>query len=147
MEKSGSRKILKVIAIIMIVLSALGVIGGLFLLIGGGAVGVSGVDAADDSAAAAGGLAMILGFGMMISSLFNLVIGIFGLRGANDPSKIGVFFVLAIIGVVFAALNMVSMFFGGSMDFTSVLSALVSLALPVACVVLANNIKKENLNG
>ncbi len=147
MEKSSSRKVLKIISIIMIIFSLLGVIAGLFLLIGGGALGVSGVDAADDTAAAAGGLTMILGFGMLISALFNLLIGIFGLRGANNPRKIGVFFVLAIIGVVFAVLNMMGTFFGGAVDFSTLLSSLVSLALPVVCVVLANNIKKENLVG
>ncbi len=144
MEKSGSQKALKVISIIMIVLSVLGLLVALMLLMGGGALGVSGIDAADDDMAVAGGLAMFLGMGMMLSSLFNLVIGIFGLRGANDPAKIGVFFVLAIIGVVFAAINLVGMFMNGA-DFSTVLSSVVSLAMPVACVVLANNIKHQEM--
>ena len=144
MNKSTSRKALKVNSIIMIIFASLGVISGLLLLIGGGALGASGIDAADDGVTAAGGLTMILGFGMLISSLFNLLIGIFGLRGANNPRKIGVFFVLAIIGVVFAALNVMGTLFGGSADFSTILSSLISFILPVVCVILANNIKKES---
>lgn len=144
MEKSGSRKALKVISIVMIVFSVLGVISSLLLLIGGGSLGAAGVDAADDAVAVAGGLAMILGFGILLSALFNLLIGILGVRGANNPSKIGVFFVFAIIGVVFAAINAISAFFIGDMDVSNILSTLLSFVLPVVCVVLANNIKNEN---
>lgn len=144
MEKSGSQKALKVISIIMIVFGALGIVASLLLLVGGGAVGISGVDAADDNVAAAGGLAMILGFGMLLSTLFDLVIGIFGLRGANDPSKIGVFFVLAVVGVVFGIINLGFVFLNGA-DVSSVVNSVLSLALPVACVVLANNIKHQEM--
>ncbi|MEA5020407.1 MAG: hypothetical protein VB027_08555 [Gordonibacter sp.] len=144
MEKSGSRKALKVISIIMIVFSVLGVISSLFLLIGGGSLGIAGADAADDAVAVAGGLAMILGFGILLSALFNLLIGIFGVRGANNPNKIGVFFVLAIVGVIFALINAISMFLIGDMEVSSVLSTLFSFVLPVVCVVLANNIRNEN---
>lgn len=144
MEKSTAQKVLKVISIVMIVLGVLGIAGGMLLLAGGGAVGASGIDAADDSAAIAGGFAMILGFGLLASSLFNLVIGIFGLRGANNPSKIGAFFVLAVLGVVFGALNLVGTFLGGA-DASSIVNAVVSLVLPITCVILANNIKHQEM--
>lgn len=144
MEKSGSQKVLKVISIIMIVLGVLGVVSGALLLAGGGALGVSGIDTANDDAAVAGGLTMIVGFGLLLSSAFNLVIGIFGLRGANNPSKIGAFFVLAVLGVVFGALNLVGTFLGGA-ELSSIVSAIVSLALPIACVMLANNIKHREM--
>ena len=144
MEKSTSQKALKVISIIMIVVGVLGLAFSLFLLIGGGAMGVTGVDMADDGTAVAGGLAMILGFGLLLSSLFDLIIGIFGVRGANNPSKIGVFFVLAVIGVVFGALNLVGTLFNG-LDFSSIVSSLLSLGLPIVCVVLANNIKHQEM--
>ena len=40
-----------------------------------------------------------------LGGAINLAIGIFGLRGANDPRKIGAFYVLAIIGLAFAVLS------------------------------------------
>lgn len=143
MQKSSSQKALKVISIIMIIFAAIGILLGMITAFGGGAIGVVG-SASDDSALLAGGILMVMGAMMLVGGVINLVIGIFGLRGANDPQKIGVFFVLSIIGIVFAGLQVLSNFMNGSMDVTTILSSLVGLILPVACVILANNIKKEN---
>lgn len=144
MEKSGSQKALKVISILMIVFGGLAIAFGLFGMVGGGVIGAAGVDAADDSAAALGGIAIVVGIGMLVSGVIDLVIGIFGLRGANNPQKIGVFFVFAIIGTVLAALGFVGTLMSGSGDASSIVSGFVGLLLPGACVILANNIKKEN---
>ena len=143
MQKSSSQKALKVISIIMIVFASLGILFALLATLGGGALGVLGAADSDD-AMVAGGLLAAMGIIMLIGSAIDLVIGIFGLRGANDPRKIGVFFVLAIIGVVFAAFEVLGNFMNGSMDASTIFSSLFGLVLPVVCVILANNIKKEN---
>ena len=81
---------------------------------------------------------------LLYGGAINLAIGIFGLRGANDPRKIGAFYALAIIGLAFAVLSALGTFFGGSADGGDIASALFGLVLPLVCVLLAYNIKKEN---
>ena len=81
---------------------------------------------------------------MIVFAALTLLLGIGGLRGANDPRKIGAFYVLAIIGLAFAVLSALGTFFGGSADGGDIASALFGLVLPLVCVLLAYNIKKEN---
>ncbi|MEG1562002.1 MAG: hypothetical protein RR323_06330 [Raoultibacter sp.] len=143
MEKSSSQKALKVIAIIMIVFAAFSILGGLFAAFGGGALGSAAITAGDDKATVVGGVALLGGIMMLIGGIINLVIGLLGLRGANNPQKIGAFFVLSIIGFVFAALSLVSILMSGAFDITTLVSDVIGLALPLICVLLAYNIKKE----
>ena len=111
----------------------------------GGALGILGAGIGDaGSAALVGGVAAVAGFVILLGGAINLAIGIFGLRGANDPRKIGAFYALAIIGLAFAVLSALGTFFGGSADGGDIASALFGLVLPLVCVLLAYNIKKEN---
>ncbi len=144
MEKTTSQKALKVISIIMIVFAALTLLVGITGIVAGGALGAVAAGSGGADAALLGGLAVVAGLFVIASGVIDLLIGIFGLRGANDPSKIGVFYVLAIIGLVLAALSALSTFFGGSADAGSIGGALVGLILPGVSVLLAYNIKKEN---
>lgn len=145
MQKSSSQKALKVISIIMIVFAGLTLAFGLLTIAGGGAAGYMGVDTADDDAVMLGGMVMILGFMVVVSGIVNLVVGIFGVRGANNPQKIGVFYVLSIIGVVWGVINAAgSLWMNPSIDANAVVSAICGLVLPVACLALAHSIKKEN---
>ena len=132
MQKTTSQKALKVISIIMIVFAALTLLLGIGGIVTGGALGILGAGIGDaGSAALVGGVAAVAGF-------------VFGLRGANDPRKIGAFYALAIIGLAFAVLSALGTFFGGSADGGDIASALFGLVLPLVCVLLAYNIKKEN---
>ncbi len=145
MEKTTSQKALKVLSIIMIVFAALAILMSLAAIIGGGAIGVMGAGSAEGSSAAlVGGFAMILGFVLLFAACFDLVVGIFGVRGANNPSKIGVFFVLAIIDLIISVISALMTFFGGSADMTEIISTIVGVIIPCVFVLLANNIKKEN---
>ena len=132
MQKTTSQKALKVISIIMIVFAALTLLLGIGGIVTGGALGILGAGSGDAGSAA------------LLGGAINLAIGIFGLRGANDPRKIGAFYVLAIIGLAFAVLSALGTFFGGSADGGDIASALFGLVLPLVCVLLAYNIKKEN---
>ena len=132
MQKTTSQKALKVISIIMIVFAALTLLLGIGGIVTGGALGILGAGIGDaGSAALVGGVAAVAGF-------------VIGLRGANDPRKIGAFYALAIIGLAFAVLSALGTFFGGSADGGDIASALFGLVLPLVCVLLAYNIKKEN---
>ena len=132
MQKTTSQKALKVISIIMIVFAALTLLLGIGGIVTGGALGILGAGIGD------------AGFVILLGGAINLAIGIFGLRGANDPRKIGAFYALAIIGLAFAVLSALGTFFGGSADGGDIASALFGLVLPLVCVLLAYNIKKEN---
>ncbi|MFQ8869274.1 MAG: hypothetical protein ACLR67_13380, partial [Eggerthella lenta] len=106
MQKTTSQKALKVISIIMIVFAALTLLLGIGGIVTGGALGILGAGSGDaGSAALVGGVAAVAGFVILLGGAINLAIGIFGLRGANDPRKIGAFYVLAIIGLAFAVLS------------------------------------------
>ena len=154
MQKTTSQKALKVISIIMIVFAALTLLLGIGGIVTGGALGILGAGIGDaGSAALVGGVAAGAGlalppagdgFVILLGGAINLAIGIFGLRGANDPRKIGAFYALAIIGLAFAVLSALGTFFGGSADGGDIASALFGLVLPLVCVLLAYNIKKEN---
>ncbi len=145
MQKTTSQKALKVISIIMIVFAALTLLLGIGGIVTGGALGILGAGSGDaGSAALVGGVAAVAGFVILLGGAINLAIGIFGLRGANDPRKIGACYALAIIGLAFAVLSALGTFFGGSAAGGDIYSALFGLVLALVCVLLAYNIKKEN---
>ncbi|MDO4502843.1 MAG: hypothetical protein Q4D06_06630 [Coriobacteriia bacterium] len=146
MEKSGPQKTLKVISIVLIVLAAIGLLMGLVAIAGGAMIGAAGsvpgstIDA--DQAMAAGVMTGAMGLVVIFANVVDLIIGILGLRGANDPSKIGPFYVMTIIGMVLTGLGVLSALFSGS-DLSTMASNVISLALIVWCFVLARNIKGQ----
>lgn len=143
MEKTTSQKALKVISIIMIVLAGLTLLLGITGIASGGFLSITGLSSTNgNSIALLGGMAIIAGLIIVVGGIINLLIGIFGLRGASDPRKIGTFYVLAIIGLAFAVLSALGTVVGG--DWSSLGSAIIGLILPGVCVLLAYNIKKEN---
>ena len=88
----------------------------------------------------------------LISSIFMLIVGIFGIRGANNPNKILPFRNLAIFLFVFEALglimNIISMVTSGmpvtiSNVMSTVVSSLISIVLAGICVWLAIQIQKQ----
>ncbi len=147
MEKSGKQKALKVLSIIWIVFAAIAIVGGIAATALGGVslygAGVSEVSSADAATMATGGtMAAAVGIVVIIIGVFDLIVAIFGLRGANDPSKIGVFFVLCIIGLVISLFNVISAVAQGS-DASAIGSQLCSCIWPAICLWLAYSIKKQ----
>ena len=139
-----SQKIIKVISLILIVFSILAIIAGLVTLLGGVAVigeGASASAASQTLYATSAGLLFVLGIGSLISGIIDLIIGILGLRGAKDPSKIGPFFVISIIGLILSAISFIGTVMSGG-DVSAIVSGLVSLALLIGCVYFANDIRK-----
>ena len=84
-------------------------------------------------------LGTIGGVVLIVAGAFNVVVGVFGVRGANDPSKIGVFWVLCIIGIVFNALGLIMEATGSGISASSLIGTLFVVVL----FILANNIKKQ----
>ena len=171
MQKSGSQVALKVISIIQIVIAILGIILSLVLIASGplvgslandpevvsnvsGVVSESGVDmqiSGQEGIFLFSGFVMILGVIALIGSVFDLIVGILGVRGANNPAKIGPFFVFAIIGlilaigqVIFSIVGLVSADAATSASASSTIwSSIIQFGLMIVIVALANNIRHQ----
>ena len=112
-ERTTKQKILLVVSIIEIVLSALMLIMGLMAIAGASLllnetsmmIGEEQVTGAQAS-----GLAGIAGALLIGGAIFGLLTGIFGIRGANDASKTTPYIVCAAISLV---LGIVTLFTGG----------------------------------
>ena len=141
---TGSQKVIKVVSILVIIVAILSILLGLASCVGGfaGVAASSGVSESEQETLALGaGLLFFLGGGAIISGVIDLIVGMLGVRGANNPEKIMPFFVISIIAVVFAVFNLIGCFTTGQMDATTIASAVVQLVLMVVCVVLANNVR------
>ena len=151
MEKSGSQKVLKVLAIIEIIFAILGILTGIALAACAALpdamkeVSVTFQDAGYNiTASDANVIIIVMGIGLIIAAVVDLLIGIFALRGANDPSKIQVFWVLCVIGVVLSIVTILCAVFNGSTSGSKMFAYALELALNVWIFWLANNIKKQN---
>ena len=120
------RLMLKVVGILYIIFAALSILTGLLAVVGGAALGVAG---GESLALGLGVVAMVLGVIAILSSTFSLVVGILGVKWCNRPDKAGTLFVLGIVLIVLAALNLLSAFSGDSS--TSVAGSVLGLVLPV----------------
>ena len=149
MERSGSQKFLLVISVINIVLAALGILGSIFGIIGGAAVTTA--DSAEVSSALAGtgmtqveagGLFVGMFLFLLIASLIELIVGILGVRAANDNQKIMPVWVLALIDVILYVLGLIATAVNGDFS-TNGLSMIFSVLFALLLFWVANNIKKE----
>lgn len=137
---SGSQKTLKIISIVMIVWAVITVVIGA-LLAAGSALPDLAQDTIDVSGTTLNAASAVLTAGLIVvvNGVLNFIVGCFGLRGAKNPKKIGVFFVLCIINLVLGVLGIVLNIVNGSFQWTS----LISLAIVIVCTYLAVAIKKQ----
>ena len=143
MGRSTNQKILLVLSIIEIVVAALIIIMALLSFTGGalltGASGSADVASTAVGGTLMGGAVMLLGIGLLVGGIISLIIGILGVRAANDNRKIMPVWVLAIIELVFSVISAIMAVVNGA----DVLSSCISLTLAIVIFVIANNIKKE----
>ena len=135
---SASQKYIKIIGILNIIGGAFYVLIGILGFLGKGLVGNEALvaEAGDSSAPVAVNVFLIV---MIVIGLFSLIVGILGVRAANDPSKIGPVFTLAVISLVISVIGLVGSIFGGSFSIYSLIEC-VPPALMAWC---ANNVKKQ----
>lgn len=149
---SKQRKSLKVISIVMLVLGIILFISSI-AAVGLGGSGLGEVDASSTegletamSADTLEGTALLLLFvGVMgiFAAIVFIIIGILGLRGAKNPAKVLPFMFFTVIGMIIGVGTLMSMVTGGVVTFGSILFSLVTIALPCACFLLANSVRKE----
>lgn len=95
--------------------------------------------------------AMWLWVGGMIGAVFTIVLGILGLRGANDPQKIKPFMIIAEFALAYQCCSVVislfSMGAAGALTLQNVgstlCSSIIGIAIAAICVWLAFVIKKQ----
>lgn len=137
---SGSQKTLKIISIILIVWAIIVILLGAFMAAGSAVPGMS-AESIDMGSGpmSMSSAALAFGVGTIIGGVINLIIGLLGLRGAKNPHKIGLFFVLCIIGLVLGIVGIVMNIMQGAFQRTS----LVSIVIIAVCTFLAHSIKKQ----
>ena len=152
---SKKQKALKVISWVLIVFSVLGVVSGIaFSAVAMGNIAESPAIQAQIEASSGsddlivnGELAvLVLGLVSVIFGIYFLVTGIFARIGAKNPGRIMPFLILSVAGMVAGFTDILTLVNGKWADPGSVISALISIAIPAACFYLAHGIRKEGLD-
>ena len=135
---SGSQKYIKIVSILNIIGGAFYILIAILGFLGKGVVGDEALikEAGDSNAPAAVNVFLIV---MIIIGLFSLIVGILGIRAANDPGKAGPLFKLAVISLGISVINLFVGIFGGNFSIYSLIEC-VPPALMTWC---SNNLKKQ----
>ncbi len=135
MELRG-KMMLKVTGILYIIFAVLSMLGGLLAMLGGGLFALGGIGANAYLGAALGGMILLSGLVLILGNILGLVAGILGVRYCDKPEKAQTCFVLGVILIVFAALNLLGQVFDSSAG--GILGGLISLILPICYTVGAS---------
>ena len=128
----GSRTALKVISILILVFAVLMLIFSIVMFVGAAVINTSSLEGWAI-------LAIVGAFILLVTGLIYLLIGILGIRGANNPKKIGPFFVFCIIGVILSLASLILSIVQNAFSATS----LIGLIIVAVCLALAINIRKH----
>ena len=134
--RTGKQKLLLVISIITLVFAIIAIISGILLAVGGGVIAAQGgVSTTDASISQSDATVAAVGGGLIIvSAIFSLLAGIFGIRGSKNANKIMAFIVISIISAVLTLVGVITNF-----DWSN----LVTLIIDVLLVVLGFAIKGD----
>lgn len=141
---SKSQKYIKIVSIISIIA---GIVSALICIIGALGVGVatSSPELASDLNSIEGytpevGSSIVSGLiGSAIGGLFNIIVGIFGLRAAKDANKVGPLYVWSLVSLVLNVVGLIATAATGNLEAASVLS----LIFPILLFICARNVKKQ----
>lgn len=142
---SASRKLLKIVSLITILSGISYLVAGLLIaglgLFGGSEPIVADGGASLDARVAGASLAVLAA----ASAAAYLLLGLLGLRAANVPSKVGPVYLLSMVGIALAVVNVLYWAWQGfsTIDWGSAGNLLFTAAESVLIFVLARNIKKE----
>lgn len=156
----------KICSIVILVIGIISCIASIFVVVAGPLVGfaatVPGVsidvatdtgfsaDQASQGLALLGVLLTVMGIVSLVSAVIDIVMGALGLRGAKDPSKIGPFWVLAIIGLVISSASAITSIVmtavGGASLGGDLLNELISdgfsIVFSILCVFYATKVRE-----
>lgn len=145
MNRSGSQKALLVISIINIVLGVLALILSILGFVAGTTLSAAGPIAAEqagltvEETAVAAGLFSGISIVGIISSILEIIVGVLGIRAANDASKIMPVWIISLIEVASVVIAIIFSLVNGNFEPSSILT------LAFGCLVfwIANNIKNQ----
>ncbi|MEG0096010.1 MAG: hypothetical protein RR671_00820 [Raoultibacter sp.] len=133
---TGSRKVLNILSILLMVIGVLGILLGIFLVAGGSLLGGTVIEGVNGQA-----LSTVVGGIAIVTSIVDIVIGYMGRRGAQDPTKIKPFFIICIIGVVLYVMSIIGAI--TTNDMSSLPDYLISSVFIIVCLYFANKVKQE----
>ena len=134
-------KLLQVVSIILTVIASIGTLISLLALVGGGALlgtstAIDGIDGA-----LVGGIVLIASIILLIVCVFELIMGILGIKNCKNPAKAQTCFVLGIIVLVLQCISLVTSLTSGSFSITS----LFGFILPALYTYGAYQLKQNNI--
>ena len=138
MTVETSRKILKVVGILGIILGVIVCLGGVLMLAGGSLVQQAGEISLTPEELK---LMKLGGIASAVLGLITLLEGIFSVRAANDFSKIMPAWIFALISLIFNAVDAVWSIIQ-SAEVRTIASAAFSIAISILVLGAANKIKK-----
>lgn len=142
MQRSGSQKALLVFSILKIIGAVLLILGAIAAIFATGVLGAGNVNITEAERTQGIAVFSVLSVVLIISAIWGMLCGIFGIRAANDNQKIKIVWVFAIIGIVIDVISLIGTFANG--DFAnSGAGAIGSMVMSIVIFVLANNIKRE----
>lgn len=141
---SGARKALKVMSILTIVMAIIQIVTAALIVFGSSFM--VGMQEAELNGSTVDVGVALMGVGVMalVSSVVSLIVGILGVRGANDPSKIGPYKVIAIIGLALCVIQAAASLFTDQIASFGI-SGVLSLVFMAVLVFLAFKIEKEDM--
>ena len=148
MSIQNAKSTLKVLGILSIILGILGVIMGIGLVLGGGLFGadtlMSGkVTTAEgaDTVNLVTGMVMAMGIFVALSSLVDVILGIFSVRASKDFSKINPAYIFSIIALVLSVISLFMNF--AEFNLSTLISALPSIVFSIVLFLAAKTVKEE----
>lgn len=124
---SGSQKFVFVISI-------LNIIAAFSIIVFGFTAGLLSFGSAQ-----AGPILFIAGLCLVALGIFECISGIIGIRAARDPRRSGLFYILSLISMIFAILNMITSIAANGFH----LSSIIGVVLPVLMYISARNIRDQ----
>lgn len=149
MSIQNAKSTLKILGILSIILGIFGVIMGIGLIVGGGLFGadtlMSGKATTADAVESVNlitGMVMAMGIFAAVSSVIDVLLGIFSVRASKDFSKINPAYIFSIIALV---LSVVSLFMNfAEFNLSTLLSAIPSIVFSAVLFLAAKTVKEEN---
>lgn len=147
MQRSGSQKALLVLSILKIIVAVLAILFGAFTFFTMSTASMADLSsvAAESGADAEGVLAVGLMVGglMLAGGLVDIILGILGIRAANDNQKIMPVWWLALIALVLGIIGIIMSISQGTMTSSTLSSDLGSIVFSLLIFWIANNIKRQ----
>lgn len=145
MKRSASQVLLLIFSIIEIILAVLMLVGAVGTGVLGGFSGE--ISAADYESMGLTqselfGSMMVLTASLVISAIWALLCGIFGIRAANNASKIGIVWTFCLIGLILCIAGLVISLVSETFEWRIA----INLAVALVMFVISNNIKRQARN-